>query len=333
MFSQYHLVYAKPMQSIRLRLSRHYSPNPTVRTSSKYLKISCTNKTENFEEYTIENSLDVCFWSYYSKVSLGEVWIETGKRSARLLVVLDCLTPEKSDILTVINPQHDIRVEPGNIIEVIIFNEKIECEDWSWEWRSVSGLDVEFLGESRLSLNSGRWYGYYQTGYYTQTYAKMPRTYICHNTGSRQYHFWFRFNRDMVDVLNHESGTKYIGDFHFSGSSKHHSDTDTFSFSVYANLIAKYQLQVLNTLRIPKVDDQTCSGISQQVIVVPKKRLRFVHDVDIMLSTSKSMEEGCQTLPAIPAKISTVMQDEEYPLASIDSNFKKGFCSKIDHCM
>ena len=128
--SMQHLVRIRQGQSIHLQLDESLFPNHKIRifpssNTSLFDNLIVSEQEQVLDCFTYLISLNenIDTWAQYSSVYLGEIWIDSQKEAARLLVVMESSSEFKSNFITTINPDYaDIRITPGDIMEVILFN-------------------------------------------------------------------------------------------------------------------------------------------------------------------------------------------------------------------
>jgi hypothetical protein len=260
--------------------------------------------------YLISLNENIDTWAQYSSVYLGEIWIDSQKEAARLLVVMESSSEFKSNFITTINPDYaDIRITPGDIMEVILFN--IDFGDnyiWEWQFNQETDCDVELLGTSDLNLQIC------QKNKATidcpeLPYARFPRVETTKDPSCYQKHFWFRFDKKMISLVDEMTGISYLGDFKFLGSLGPNSDgTEVVqrAFSVHAILDKKYKMRMFHSLLLPKLNEKNASSS----FVIPtsvrnpnthkKKEIYIVRDVEVKPISFGFIDQGCYTKSAEP---------------------------------
>lgn len=332
-----HLVKLHPGQGFVLSLDKKLYDDPKIEIMCDNLYMAIADKKEGSYTFVQRRNLDD--WSVYSSCMLGEVWIECEDSLSKLVVVQNCLNPEKADHLTVINPDHcDIRVQPHNVMELVLYDKSFGYQDeWSWKWRStMDGVVVEEIGSDTLGL-----YSWFEFNEYMDIdpphhrYARFPRTEVDENQFCRQHHFWFRFNNELLGSLQKDLGVQYVGDIDFVGYENRHSKTDynsrTFHASVYLDLKKKYRARFLGTLGLKVQKEYSFQGEPSKqrmstltamptfataggIVHVPKKvhTPPVVKKVTINKMKPESLEEGCKVLSAEPQVVQTQQYHNPY---------------------
>lgn len=308
-----HLVEINSGQSIFLRLDESLFPNPNLEFSTSNLVIDAEEQGHDHKTFLINHRHDLDDWANYSSAFLGDIWIGSQNRSARLIVTLNSDNPQKYNFVTVVNPEMcDLRLKPGDIIEVVLFHDQFDenCE-WSWQYDSEINCEIEFLGSSNLKLQEkGNNLSVSIDENSNLPYARCIRFDPSWQHPSQQTHMWFRLNKEILSELKIHSGIKRVGEFRFFGHADKNNlyeyDVD-FSMVVFVNFDLKYRMRAFNSLLLPKLDDQSelSSYVLPSNIRSPQtttKIYRMVKDVDVNLMDSKSLDFGCNFEPAFPPK-------------------------------
>ena len=289
--SMQHIVRIKSGQYVQLHLDENIFPNHEIRISpSDNIFIGEQERSENYSTYLIFLNDNIKKWADYSSVYLGEIWIDSKKESSRLLILMESSNDLKSNFITTINPDYlDIRINPGDIIEVILFNVNSERSyNWDWSFNPKTECNVEFLGTSDLDLQICL-LNNHLIDCPELLYASFPRIDIKKNTNLKQKHFWFRFDKKMLLMINEMNGINHLGDFVFTGYfDKNFSVNDVQrTLSVHVNLDNKYKMRMFNSLLLPKLNE---AGSDYFFVISPsvrdpnthnKKQNYVVRDVDI----------------------------------------------------
>jgi hypothetical protein len=315
--SMQHLVRIRQGQSIHLQLDENLFPNHKIRifsSNNTYLSDNLTISEQeqlfNCSNYSINLNKNIEIWAQYSSVYLGEIWIDSQKEAARLLIVMESSSEFKSNFITTINPDYaDIRITPGDIMEVILFN--IYFGDnyiWEWQFNQETDCDVELLGTSDLNLQIC------QKNKATidcpeLPYARFPRVETIKDPTCYQKHFWFRFDKKMLSLVDEMTGVSYLGDFKFLGSlGPNSSGTEVVqrAFSVHAILDKKYKMRMFHSLLLPKLNEKNNSSS----FVIPtsvrnpnthnKKQIYIIRDIEIKPISFGFIDQGCHTKTAEP---------------------------------
>lgn len=302
-----HLARVHPAQDIHLTLDEDLFPNPTIEVSSDKLIMGCTVNSTGSRCIHIRQTEDIEDWSDYSSVLLGEIWIGSDKTIARVLVMLECQNPIKQTFFTVINPDCcDARMRPGDILEVVLFDHDFGFqEEWTWQWTPMTEVGVELLGHSDLSLN--KWG---QKDHPDQPYARLARTEApLEKQWIRQRHYWFRFNKVILDLMDQGPGTKHLGTFKFVGyADRYHKDKNLpveYHLSVHVDVKERHRLSAIRSLLLPKLDGYPYQRpITQAIVHCPKvkerQKSKFVREVEVTLMDLNGFDDGCRLAPIVP---------------------------------
>lgn len=324
--SMYHLVRIQPNQDVAILLSKEKFLSPELEITSSYLSVAHTSEDTSNRVYRIKQCDAVRYWGQYSSTYLGEIWISYEQGISRLLVIQDCTNPQKMNHVTVVNPKgFDLRVFPQNVIEFILYESSFSCTaDWEWNWNSkFECVKVCCLGEDTKGLHPNRMYQSFESP--SDKYAKLARFDVAPTQCYRQQqHFWFRFEKDLVQLFGSESGTINVGSFHFIGCPGPYCDNDniqTFSATVFLNTKKSRVATFENAVEtLPPLRSYATSRPKFQ-IYVKKPPLPIINEVAITRIETSELADGCKTAPADPPdeKIETlrVVNDyDDYDLAT-----------------
>ena len=320
--SQQHLLKLRPGQDAILSFDFDIFGNFDFELASDYLTFEFDGKNK----YRIAQKEDINPWGDYSSMFLGEIWIDYKTAISRVSVVLDCINKEKSDHITVVNPDcFDVRVQPHQVIEFIVYDLDFgSMDEWHCEWNPMDDVQLEQIGYDHLSLQA--WHQYYQhgdddPGY---RYARYPRIEIEPSTTqwTRQHHFWYRFNESVLDIS--AEGVNNIGSFVIKGVSDKFSkkpDLSQYNLSLHLDTKKFKRGRVLHTLGLKKKDDYshysyTSNNRKPRIVHVPKKTLPTKRKVAISNLQATSLEEGCNILSAMPER-----KQDNYEHDSYDGEF------------
>ena len=339
-----HLATIRPGQGLELYLDHDLFPGEiNLQLSSKHLvleNIDVTNPKRT--RYTIEHDLFVYDWSEFSHSLLGEVWIDAHDRLAKVIVVMDSLNTDKMRTLTVCNPDCiDIRIKPHNIMEVVLCEQDFSGNDeWTWEWQPTLDLELEEIGYRNLNLYTWKQFASYDMDSPSFLYARHPRFEVGRDVQpwTKQHHFWFRFDKSILDIMGKDFGINRVGDLKFTGYSnryrKQNTDISEYRMSVYVDLRSKFKERVSETLALKKetesVDTEprksyTTASSSGTTSIVhlkqrPKKQkhkrryqqvLPLKREVAINKVPFGSLEDGCKVLSCSP-EMDQIPDDDPY---------------------
>lgn len=325
--SSQHLVKLRPGQDMFLSFDKELYGDVKIELASDYLEAEAVGLLQDgSHKYRVWQTKDVAGWSDYSSTFLGEIWIDYDSSIAKVSVVMDCVNNEKLDHVTVINPDcFDVRVQPHQVIEFIVYDLDFgSLDEWHCSWNPLKDVHLEQIGYDHLSLQA--WHQYYRHGDNDPgyRYAKFPRTEIeiGPTQWTRQHHFWFRFDRSVLDYA--DVGVNHIGDFTIEGvSDKFASKTDPkhtqYHLSLYLDTKKFKRGRALHTLGLKKKNEYSHYTYARQqsatrsIIHVPKETLPVSREVDISNLQPASLDEGCKVISATPSWDPVVVADyDEY---------------------
>lgn len=335
-----HLATIRPGQGLELRLDHDMYPGEIkVEISGDHLVFENQDVTNPKRTlYRVEHDLFVYDWSEFSHSMLGEVWIDSKDRLSKIIVVMESLNVEKMRTLTVCNPDCcDIRIKPHNIIEVVLCDQEFSGNDeWVWEWRPTIDLEIEEIGYRSLNLYTWKQFASYDMDSPNFLYARHPRFEVGRDVQpwTRQHHFWFRFDKSILDIIDKDLGLNRVGDLKFTGYSnryrKQNTDIREYNMSVYTNLRGKFKEMVEGTLALKKECESldiepsktyTSSSSPNSSSIVhlkqrPKKHKRryeetlpLKREVAINKVPFGSLEDGCKVLSCSP-EMDQIPEDE-----------------------
>jgi len=196
-----HIVWLQPGQTLILHLEREQYPEVKVESNSPYLKILPCEGNQKEQQFIFVQEESVVSWGQYSSSFLGDVWVDSGTHTAKLVVMMNCTSPTKQRFCTVVNPDcTDIRIRPYHIIEVVLFDHRFKDQDeWIWEWVPKSDMQIEMLGYEYLNMHMWRRHYEEPLGENPEfAYARLLRGDAENNPWMRQHHFWFRFKENIL---------------------------------------------------------------------------------------------------------------------------------------
>lgn len=311
-----HLVLLQPGQTLIVHLDSENYPNAKMQISTSYLKLLPCEGNKQERQFIVIQDERIALWGSYSSCFLGDIWIDSDKIKAKLVVMLVCVNPVRSNVITAINPDCiDIRVKPFNIFEIILYNPQFKYTgEWTWDWsgKLELGINIEQIGYNFLNSH--------EEESYSQMYARLWRIEKIEDSYCRQHHFWFRFDESIFPHLNADIGLKYVGDLRFFGwPDRHHAQHDfsgnsmtEYLVSFWVDLRKRYWDETQSTLTVIKHDEALVVGRPsltaaynygyfkkfQQRSFGPKQR-----KVEFELLNFQSLEEGCVTIDALPSNL------------------------------
>lgn len=280
------LIRLKPNQCLEICLNEKKFANSCVVFNNNFFELIKKNTS-----YILKPKDFIFSWAEYSSVFLGSVCLRDDFRSSNIITIVESSNDLKSNFLTVINPNNDpVRMTPGDVLEIILFD--YENKELDWTFSGTAGCKIDFLGQSFLNLSEEQ--SFFCPEY---SYAQLPRSEIFENKPLNQKHFWFRFDKKLMNLL---SGTcthpQYFGNLVFN-------DQDgqiKFSLSLYMVLHKKYKTRVLNSLLLNKLYENNTQPSFGTECDFDDKNL--INNVKINLIKNKSLTHGCDLKPIVLQK-------------------------------
>lgn len=307
-----HLVRLHPGQHFMLCLDETYG-NPDVEVAGDYLKVESFGNKDGNNLYQISPKENLSDWSAYSACFLGEIWVGWKEGVAKLIVNLECSNVEKMEHITIVNPDcFDVRVRPYNVLEFVVYDEDFDWQDeWTWTWKpEIPFLEMERLGHDYLSLYpNAHLHQYSDNDPPNGRYARCPRTKP--EKFFRQHHFWFRFGRSVLKLLDQNESIERAGNLEIIGTSnKFHKHIPTegkrYIASLHLDLKKRYRAKILSSLGLQKREEgrlgglnYCCSGGSVVHLSKPKKKVLPVVK-DVVINKVTSSWQDCKSIPAKP---------------------------------
>lgn len=324
--STQHVVRVCPNQIIQLRLDDLYFEDHVISFSNVNLFIDKTEHGPSYCVYHIAHSKEVCKWADYSNVALGDICIDSAKNHSKISVILDTSHKSKMGFMTCVNPDScDIRILPGDILEVILFDDTYgKNAEWFWEYSSELDAWVDLIGSSRLFLTD--WKKDLKTSledYPESPYARYPRTEPTANKDFFQQHFWFRYCKSLLKLIEVEDGIKKIGSFVFYGYPDDSRSKNHVSPELHLSVHMRFEptqkkeqkMKAFNSLLLPTLESKSLPKgfILPPSFSQPSLNTRFkktICDVRCELIETKSLEEGCftESVYSAPQKINQAGQ-------------------------
>lgn len=310
-----HLVWLQPGQTLVLHLKAEDYNNPKVEISKSHVKQIGYEQKDDEHVFLFIQDEHVIDWGDYSSCHLADIWVDSEKTTARLVVMMQCVNPLKQNFVTIINPDvADLRLRPHDVMEVILYDTRFRDQDeWNWEWEPKCDVALEHIGYD--SMNIHMWHRYYtheESEQPNYAYARVPRTDGENNPWCRQHHIWFRFTSNILELMDKENGLKHVGNVRFYGwPDKYNKNTGyltEYHLSVVVNLSATTKSKVYETLAMKQ--QSLCSSPMPTVAAVPyfkKQKVQrhygpTIRDVEFKLIDYKTLDEGCNTEPADPPR-------------------------------
>lgn len=374
-----HLVIIHPNQEIELRLDKQiFSEEVTVQISSEYLNLKKVIKDSDTDVYQIKANSKVDRWDKYSQSMLGEIWIDSVGFLSKVLVVMESTgSEEKKRNLTIVNPDyHDIKVKPYTTIEVVVYDKTFGFNDeWVWEWmpNEIESMEVEIKEVNYCNLNLYSWH-HFPEHYRDDTddeFSRCPRLLLKDiGPNTQQHHFWFRFDKSIVELFKKTNGVQQVGNFIFRGYADRYHKKECksvdYGFTLFADLRSKYHKESEFVLDSPILIGKKKKQ-NKIIIPEPKSGYKYKHrykpqkpllpekkKVVIKKIPFAPLEEGCRVLSSDPKKFERKSKGiilgnnsdypsdpygfEEFPIDDCPENsrlwqrlYRKSY-SSIDYC-
>lgn len=299
--SQHHLVRLQPGQDVQLCLNKSIFKNHRIQVSDDFIDVhqSPGNFESKFYYYISQNDITK-YWCDHSCVFLGEVWIDSDSVSSKLIIVLESTNNFKANFLTVVNPYFaDVRITPGDILEVVLFDIDDKKRHWSWSFDGENNFDVEMIGASELVFDRNN--VSYEVA--DLPYSKIPRTSTTKGHTVVQHHMWFRFSRQLMASLSDSNTVHRLGELKFLGQDTKDEkcqNESEFSFNIFASLNDKYKMRILHSLLLPKLEDAQFQSSNFDNFAKNKNDTIMLNNVKVEIIKNSRLDFGCVTKPLSP---------------------------------
>lgn len=351
-----HVARVQSGQAILLRLNHDLFPKAKLQLSDdKLLRIESESVDEQGTTYRICQSHRTVLWAWYSNVLLGDIWIDSDKQLARVIVMLECSTQAKKNFVTVINPDcADVRLVPGDILEAIVYDTEFEEKDeWVWQWcPQENGLKVDILGYDVLSAGQ-RYLADAKDDTHDRPYSKFSRLEWGMRYNCRQHHMWFRFDHTIMSYIHSHSGVNLVGSFQFVGwrnmYQKQALEPKEYHLSVYIDCDSKYHGRAMHSFMLPRreflINGQQTQFPANTPYVVKTPKMKkhmgslWLRDIKLNMLESKDLDSGCKTLSAEPQPVAHVgdgegafsLVDDEYPWGDPLERYSGPYLGRRNH--
>ena len=203
--SSQHIVKLHPTQGFELVFAPWYDISD-FDLRSEFLRIDDhIENNDGSQVIKFSQMFDLGHWANISNFVLGEVLLASNY-NANLCAVLCTDNPNKQDLITVCNPTGlDLKFEPNQIIEVVIFDEKvgiqalwdchIECGDLGFQ---VEQIGREIYRPYTLTPNN-----------VDDVYHVCPR--VMNTVCCTQQHFWFRCDSSTISNITNGGYGSFSG--------------------------------------------------------------------------------------------------------------------------
>lgn len=275
------VVKLKPYQSLEIVVTGDYGES--INMQSEYLRISEAIEQQDRTTYRIQQTKHATGANLYSTFYLGEINLT----QSCLLVYLEATEEAKKDIITIVNPGFDtVSMKPYQVLEVVCYNPQFLGEDlWFWEWMT----DVQYLDMDQMGYRSS-------TPYLAPLYSPdpvcsvMPR--IIGEHQCTQHHFWFRFEKSVLNVLKDTKFKKPIGKFIFRGFPNSQTTECVESVvEVYLDGNEKHRERCLKTMFLPTFFEEQEDWSGHEMT---SKHVRM--DVAIKRIDCADLDDGCRVI-------------------------------------
>lgn len=280
------IVQLQPHQDIELTLTNDYKDYTTVNVTSHYLRVARVDEYENRRVFHIKQTKHSQGCNIFSTFYLGEITLGGGS----LLAYMKAADPEKTNIVTMVNPGYDaIRLRPYQILEVVCYHPAFadKLDVWYWEWvPNILELDVEQMAYE----SSVPFFSMWDMG---GPFITCPRT-VEENLFTTQHHFWIRFDKTILNLVEGDKigRAKYAGRLIFQGH-PHEGSVDFIEgiVDVYLDGNRKHLQKCVQTLALPisptSWEDRWCQKRAAGPVV---------KDVTITRIEKTSFDDGCRVI-------------------------------------
>lgn len=161
--------------------------------------------------FHISQTYDLTSWSNISRTHLGNITVMNKNNMVNICVYLECLDVEKNNVITAVNPGSSlIRIEPQQILEVVLYDSTLEPDKWTCNIIGGNELALEQILYKKYSP-----YEFSLSKEKSDIFAAHQRTL---SVISRQHHFWFRCSVQTIELLSSKSeGLFNVGKLAFFG--------------------------------------------------------------------------------------------------------------------
>lgn len=341
--SMQHIVRMKPGQLVTLTIDRQIYDDCDLFVNGEYISYY-KSRDINSNHFTLVHKDITKDWAKRSTTFLGEVVLvngtygemENGEVIAKLMMFLELTDKDAVPIVSVINPvENDVRVWPGELLEVVLFEESWPNDIyWNWKWSPAMDICVDLLKKDSLEIRDAIDWNYLDETacYIYEMYPRIARPRRNHN--HTQYHFWFRFDKKIIDLMSVQTGVCNLGDFLFLGTPtlKRSSESYQFKLNVHCNLVEDKKIDVIksflipdddpsfgwNTLQKEKLEFSNSNLVRQQYNVSlaekyyhkPVSKFRFERQVDANFLGKMDLEDNCVVISTPQQHVS--LRDEAF---------------------
>lgn len=246
--SPFHLVRLRPYQDLKVCLKSSAGTDVLAMSEYFYQSSDCRNiKGTGSRELVFTQKRDVAIdeWARLTPFYLGEVIVDNGSSYSSLHVITEDPNTHKNDIVAVVNPKgNGLKVEPHQIIEVILYRIRDNYNENEWEYqfepaKDGIGLNYECIRDDVL---------YPSVNYNTSAeldesvcvvYPRAP------NTVHNEFHFWFRLDYEsLASIKDIAGGTYSVGTLKFQQKLK----SQVLHLNLYVHIREKMRALALKSL-------------------------------------------------------------------------------------
>jgi|694.fasta_scaffold75129_2 hypothetical protein len=304
--SKNHLVRLNVNQTIRLRLDDvYFGNNHKVYFDNDNFLIQDVESHSSYKVYYITQAFHVEKWAKYTNAHLGNIFIDGDKNSSDLSVFVNTTNKSKKDFFTVVNPINlEIRLSPGDLLEVVLYDELFfDASIWSWDYEPALKSNLELVQSSQLNLSPE------SEDYPDDHFARCLRVTEA-NKPYYQSHFWFRFDKQILGLIDSENGCMKIGQLKLYGYfHKNSGITNCHNLDLYVEFDSQLKVQnkekAFRSLLVPSTDcqlkhpnDKPLKNVHFPALNWLKPKRKLMH-VEAFLLSPNSIEDGCVTKNAL----------------------------------
>lgn len=285
-----HVVRLHPGQDLILQV-----PSGKDITVNGELLLSSVETNNRIKKYRIIQRSNIFHWALYSTSFLGEVEMyEEDKLTAKVIVMMECSTPSKKNIISVFNPDDcKLKVKPFNVLEVIVHSLKRDTE-WLLDWvpsQSFEGSYIEVIGYDEMIEGVSD-----DSDVVDYLYSRCPKLNL-ESGRKKQSHYWVRFDCTVLALLERQNGTIYAGKILVYDRSK---EADCFSLSLVVDCKPKYKNLTRKALELKKKNEMFSPCQSPLFFNETKPQLSIL-DVELSLIQSNDLFSDCLRTAAMPS--------------------------------
>lgn len=206
------LVRLLPNQNVHLIFDRPEYEDVLLTCNSEFIEYDMVASRPEKKLFAYRQKRDFSDWSRVSNVAFGSIIVRRANQDdLNLNLVLK--STNKSDVITVINPNGQIVIEPQQTLHVVLYDAVDPLTVWkdSLDW-CANGLKLEKVHWSSVSKSS------YKRDESGQLFCRLPRAEVHSEcrlrpcpTYVQEQHYWFRFDSHSLRWLEKlENGTHVV---------------------------------------------------------------------------------------------------------------------------